>query len=87
MSLVEVDILSRVIAPENPSLERKVAEAVLAMAFTETDRIRIDELASRAQQGALSAEEQAEADSYERIGHFVSLLKSKARQSLLRKAA
>jgi hypothetical protein len=42
----------------------------------------MDELAEKARQGSLSPEERAEADSYERVGHFVSLLKSKARRSL-----
>ena len=82
MSLVEADILTRVIAPEDAALERKVAEAVLAMGFKSEDKCRIDELAQKARDGSLSADERIEADSYERVGHFISLLKSKARRSL-----
>ena len=52
------------------------------MGFKTADKRRIDELAEKAREGALNAQEAAEAESYERIGHFVSLLKSKARRSL-----
>lgn len=82
MSVVEADILTRVISPDDPSLNRKVAEAILAMAFKPADQRRMDDLAEKARQGTLSSDERAEADSYERVGHFVSLLKSKARRSL-----
>jgi len=82
MSMVEAQILSRVIAPEESSLDRRAAEAILAMGFKAGDKQRIDELAEKARLGTLSADEQAEADSYERVGHFISLLKSKARLSV-----
>ena len=82
MSMVEAQILTRVIAPEDSSLDRRAAEAILAMRFKAADKQRIDELAEKARLGTLSAEERAEAESYERIGHFISLLKSKARLSL-----
>ena len=82
MSVVEADILTRVIAPDDASLEKKVAEAVLAMGFKAADRRRMGELADKAREGCLSADERVEADGYERIGHFISLLKSKARRSL-----
>jgi hypothetical protein len=82
MSMVEAEILTRVISPGDPSLGRQVAEAILALGFKPTDKQRMDVLAQKARDGTLSTDERAEADSYERIGHFVSLLKSKARRSL-----
>jgi len=82
MSMVEAEILTRVIAPEDPLLEKRAAEAILALGFKAVDKRRIDELAAKARLGTLSAEERVEADSYERVGHFISLLKSKARRSL-----
>ena len=82
MSMVEAEILTRVISPDDPALERRVAEAILQMGFKTADKRRMDELAEKARQGTLSPEECAEADSYERVGHFVSLLKSKARRTL-----
>lgn len=82
VSTAESEILTRIISPDDPSLERPAAEAVLAMGFKSADNLRMNELAEKAQLGELSDDEQAEADSYERVGHFISLLKSKARQSL-----
>lgn len=82
MSIVESEILTRAIAPEDPVLDRKVAEAILAIGFKDADKRRMDTLAERARLGILTSQEQAEADSYERVGHFISLLKSKARHSL-----
>lgn len=82
MSVMDSDILTRVIAPDDGSLEKRIAEAVLAMGFKDSDKQRMDELARKAREGTLSANERDEAESYERVGHFVSLLKSKARRSL-----
>ena len=82
MSMVEAEILTRVISPDDPSLKRKVAEAILTMGFKPADQQRMNDLAEKARGGILSPAERAEADSYERVGHFVSLLKSKARRSL-----
>jgi hypothetical protein len=82
VSMVEAEILTRVISPDDSTLGRKVAEAILAMEFKAADRQRMDDLAEKARLGTLSPEERVEADSYERVGHFVSLLKSKARRSL-----
>lgn len=42
------------------------------------------ELLAKAQQGILTAAEDAEMQSYERVGHLLSIWKSKARKSLKR---
>ena len=44
-------------------------------------------LSEKAEAGTLTRSERAQAENYERIGHFLSTLKSKARSSLKRKAA
>ena len=75
-------ILSRIIGPEKPDLPPEAAEAVLSLRFEQADLDRMNELAANARAGTVRAEEQDEIDSYERIGHFLSLLKSKARLSL-----
>jgi hypothetical protein len=58
------------------------ARGVLAIGFSDEDRRRVDALSQKARDGALTETEQDELDSYERVGHFLSLLKSKARRSL-----
>jgi hypothetical protein len=78
----EADILSRIIAPGKPTLPSQTAEMILAFDFPEQDRVRMEALAEKARAGTLTTEEQVELDAYERVGHFLSLLKSKARISL-----
>lgn len=78
----EVAILGRIIAPDKPELPADMARLVLRWDFTTADRERMHELLEKAKAGTLTAEERAEADSYERVGHFISLLKAKARASL-----
>jgi hypothetical protein len=84
LSTIETAILARVVLPEAATFTPVIAESVLLMEFTEADRRRMNELSATAQAGSLTGEEQAELDSYERVGHFLSLLKSKARRSLQR---
>ncbi len=82
MSRVEAEILTRVISPGDPSLGWQVAEASLALRFKPADQQRMELLAGKAREVTLRTEERAEAGSFERVGHFVSPLKSKARPSL-----
>jgi hypothetical protein len=78
----EVDILSRLIAPEKPGLPEKLAAQILSLDFGGDDRARMDELAAKARDGTLTPEERVEMENYMRVGHFLSLLKSKARVTL-----
>ena len=75
----EADILGRVIAPSGPELTQQTAEMLLALDFATEDRDRMNHLAAKAGDGALTEDEQREIDAYERVGHILSLLKSKAR--------
>ena len=81
-TLNEAEILSRVIAPENPTLPPDTARIMHTFDFGKEDRERMDLLAEKARAGTLTAEEQVEIDCYERVGHFLSLLRAKARISL-----
>ena len=80
LSTVESAILTRIVLPD--SATPAVAQSVLSMEFTDADRLRMNELSEKAREGTLTGDEQTELDSYERVGHFLSLLKSKARRSL-----
>jgi hypothetical protein len=42
----------------------------------------MNDLAEKARQGTLTDEERAQIESYERVGHMIGLLQSKARRSL-----
>jgi hypothetical protein len=80
----EAEILSRVIAPEAPTLFPDTAKILLSFDFPKEDRDRMEQLAEKAREGMLTSEEQIEIDCYERVGHFLSLLRAKARISLRR---
>ena len=80
----DVAILERVIAPENGNLDEVTASYFLSLTFSEKDRARMRELSARARDGSLSSSETDEINRYERIGHFLSILHSKARCSLKR---
>jgi hypothetical protein len=78
----EAEILARVIAPEAPTIPPDTAKILLTFDFGKEDKERMDRLAEKAREGTLSAAEQTEIDCYERVGHFLSLLRAKARISL-----
>jgi hypothetical protein len=78
----EVAILSRIIDPDKPELPEEMARLVLQWKFNPADRRRVHDLLEKAKAGTLTADEKTEADSYERVGHFISMLKAKACASL-----
>jgi hypothetical protein len=78
----DAEILSRVVRANEPGFEPGVARALLQLTFDRSDLGRMNELAERARDGELSDEERLDLESYERVGTFLALLKSKARASL-----
>jgi hypothetical protein len=80
-------ILSRLIKPETDDLSPDAARSLLRLRFDESDLSRMDELAARAREGALTEEERSEVENYERVGHLLALLHSKARRALSRVSA
>jgi hypothetical protein len=78
----EVAIFGRVLEPDQATLDAAAARAILALDFKQTDKDRMRALLAKAKEGTLTADEEVEIDNYERVGHMLSLLKSKARRSL-----
>lgn len=78
---IDSAIWDRAIAPAWRELKPEVARALLDIRFNDADMARMNQLAAAARDGSLSAEERAELDSYNRIGHVLALLHSKARQA------
>ncbi len=79
---IESSILGRVIQPDKGDLPPDLAKYVLTLDFPETDHQRIAELSEKAQQGTLSAQEQAELDGFLHVNDFLMIIQSKARLSL-----
>ena len=78
----EVAIFGRVLEPDQATLDAAAARAILNLDFKQTDKDRMRALLAKAKKGLLTADEQVEIDNYERVGHMLSLMKSKARRSL-----
>lgn len=78
----EVAIFGRVLEPEEATLDVAAAKAILNLDFQEADKDRMRVLLAKAKKATLTADEQVEIDNYERVGHMLSLMKSKARRSL-----
>jgi hypothetical protein len=78
----EADILDRILEPGKPTFSPETAHDILALDFNQADKDRMRLLSAKANQGTLTAEEQAEINNYERVGHLLNILQSKARLSL-----
>jgi len=81
-NMSESAILSRVLEPDKPTFSVAAARAILDLDFSQEDKVRMQELSAKAQEGKLTRREQADLDSFERVGHFINLMQSKARRSL-----
>ena len=68
-------------------LSPAAARALLKVQFPASDEERMHHLAAKAQNGALTAKEEAELDTYERLGCLLDILHSKARRALKRPRA
>lgn len=78
----EVAILSRILEPNKPSLSPQAARDILALDFGAADKERMRQLSATARAGTLTPDEQVEIDNYERVGHLLNIMQSKARRSL-----
>lgn len=78
----EAAILDRIVQPDQPFFSPEAAQGILALDFNETDKERMHLLSAKAREGMLTPEEQATVNSYERVGHLLNILQSKARLSL-----
>jgi hypothetical protein len=80
--ITEADILSQVIAPDQPTLPVASAQSILALRFNQQAIDRMNELAEKNRHNLLSENEQAELEKYQRVGNFLNLMQAKARLSL-----
>jgi hypothetical protein len=74
-------ILSRAIDHDR-ELTPDVARFLLAIELTKEDADRLNELAAKARDGSLSADEESELEEYRRVGRLLEMLRLKARMAL-----
>jgi hypothetical protein len=82
VAATEIDIWQRLFVPEQEDLTSAKARFVLKLRFSDLDVERMHELSAKARAGTLTSDEDEEMEIYERIGHLVSILKSRARRVL-----
>jgi uncharacterized protein YnzC (UPF0291/DUF896 family) len=78
----EAALWGRLLDPVGADLSPEAARYILNLQFPQSDVDRMQALAEKAREGNLTIEEHIEMDNYERVGHVLSLMKSKARKSL-----
>jgi hypothetical protein len=74
----------RVIEFQGP-LSPSAARALLQLRFSKPDLALMDQLSTKARAGTLTAQEQTELDTFERLGCLLDIVHSKARQALKKK--
>ena len=78
----ELDVLSQVVAPQQPDLSAELAQSILGMRFTDEAQTTIRGLLDKNNQGSLTEPEREALQKYLRVGQFIDLLQAKARLSL-----
>lgn len=71
-----------IIANLNGALTPEGAEAILSLGFSDQQQERMKLLADKSRDGDLSAAEENEAGSFERVSSMLGILQSKARMAL-----
>ena len=78
----EAAIVGRLMKPDHGDFSPEAARELLSLRFGDEDQSRMQELSRKAQQGTLTAAEQAEVENYRRVGYWLGILWSRARLSL-----
>lgn len=80
------DIFSSLLVPEEGTFSPELAQYLLSLRFPAASVARYQELADRVSDGTLTDEEKSELDSYVQADAILSILKAKARLSMMQHA-
>jgi hypothetical protein len=86
MATAELSYLDRLLAPVTQCLTPDVAERLVALRADVDVQARIDELADKANEGLLSAEERAEYEDYIEAIDMIAILQARARAVLTKRS-
>ncbi|MEO6808754.1 MAG: hypothetical protein ABI353_06545 [Isosphaeraceae bacterium] len=78
----EAAILARVLGDERGQFPSDLAQYLLGLGFSDRDKERMHDLATRNQDDALSPAEKEELLAFGKAGDLLAILKSKARRTL-----
>lgn len=84
---VPTSVLDRVLDPFTDCLTPEVAQRIVQLRADPDTQAHLDQLADKANEGQLSATEQAEYDKFREAFHFITILQAKARTLLERQPA
>jgi hypothetical protein len=82
VSTSELAILGSILEPDKPTFSPEAARAILDLDFNQADKDHMRRLSAKAQEGTLTSREKTAINNYERIGHLLNLMQSKARRTL-----
>jgi hypothetical protein len=83
----EISIFGRILNDPKNKMSPDLARYVLRLGFNKGDQARMQELATKNQEGRIPPEEREELMNYVHAGHLLALLHSQARKSLKSKKA
>jgi hypothetical protein len=83
----ETTYLDRLLAPVVQSFTRETAERLIGLPADPQIAAHIEELAAKANEGGLSAEERAEYEDYVEAVDLIAILQSQARKTLAKDSA
>jgi hypothetical protein len=78
----ESEILEQVIESDSAGMTREAAQALLGFRFNTAAVVRMNELAEKNRNGAITPSERALLERYTRVGNFLNLVHVKARCAL-----
>jgi hypothetical protein len=81
-TLTEADILSEVVAPDEPTLSLEFSRAVLSVRFNDAATNRIRELLQKNNADTITVAEKSDLEKHLRVGQFLDLMQAKARLSI-----
>ena len=87
MATAELTYLDRLLAPVTECFSQEVAEQLIALRADADIEARIEELATKANEGILSPEERTEYEDYIEAVDLIGILQSRARAVLAKRTA
>ena len=84
VTTASTEIFSRVVIPEKGTLSPDLARLVLDLDFQSEDHARYEELSTKAEEGSLTPDEEAELDGFLHVDSLLAILRLKAERSLIR---
>jgi hypothetical protein len=87
MATAEITYLDRLLTPVTQCFTPEVAERLIALRAEPDVKARIEELAAKANEGQLSADERAEYEDYVEAVDLIGILQARARTVLAQRSA